>query len=71
MVVLAMHIRRNRAADGHEFRARRDGRKPPARQEGGDHIAKDHARLCRQNAALRIEGQHAVELARRKRRLGV
>ena len=61
VVILAMHVGGDHAADGHMLGARRDGRKKPARQKALDHIAQRDAALRRQNACLRVEREHVPE----------
>jgi hypothetical protein len=70
MVVLAMHIRRDRAAEGDEFRARRDQEEPAALQEGRDNVRQEDPGLGHQRAGGRVEGQHAVHARHPERQPG-
>ena len=55
VVVLAVHVGRDRAAQRDEFRPGRDREKPAARQKGLDDLAQRHARFRDQDARVRIE----------------
>ena len=61
MMILAVHVSRNRAAQRHEARARRDRRKISARQEHVEQLGDSDAGLASEQPAGRIEGEHPIE----------
>ena len=66
VMVLAVHVGRDHAADGHELRPRHDRREITARHERGEDVGEQHARFHREEAARRVESAEAVEPARRQ-----
>src|SRR5512140_1069578 len=71
MVVLAMDVVGDGAAEGHVFRARRDGQEEAARQGEIDDLGEQHARLAAQDSARRVERDEVVEVARTQERPAV
>ena len=61
MVVLAMDIGGDHAADRDEFRPRNDGRKKTARQKGGDDVAQQRARLDGQAPIVFVKMMKAIK----------
>src|SRR6185369_12954164 len=64
MVVLAVDVVGDGAADRHEPRARRDRKEEAARQREGRDFREQHARLAAQRRGGRIERDEAIEVAR-------
>ena len=71
VVVLAVHVGRNQAADGHELRPRNHRRKPSPRHEGPQHVVEPDTGLARQEAGAGIERLHAAQATHRQRELAV
>jgi len=60
VVVLAVHVAGDAAADGHELRPRRHRRKPAPRQEDAQDLGEREPGLAGERAPLAVEGDHAV-----------
>ncbi|MHC2511535.1 hypothetical protein ACVII1_006773 [Bradyrhizobium elkanii] len=69
MMVLAVNVGRDRAADRHEFRAGHDLEEEAARLENGKDVRDSHAGFDRQSRGCGIEAPHPVQAARRDRGL--
>src|ERR1700722_12544092 len=61
MVILAMHVSRNRSAERNEARPGSDRRKKPARQKYIDQLRDRHPGLASQKPGGRIEREHPIE----------
>ena len=61
VVVLAVHVGGERAADGHEPRARRDGHEEAERERGADERVDAHARVDPRNAGVGVDVELVVE----------
>ena len=61
LVVLAVHVVRDRAAEGHELRSRHDRREPAVRHGHAQQPVERQPGLGAQHAALAVEGHDAVE----------
>ena len=64
VVVLAVHVGRQRAADGHEPGARRDGHEPAEWQQHPHQRVEAHAGVDPHDALLDVERTHCVEARR-------
>ena len=71
MVVLAVDVGGDQAADGDESRTRHHGREPAARHETPQDIVEQDARLARQQTALAVERQDPVRAQHRECQVGV
>ena len=60
VVVLAVHVACDAAADRHESRPRGHRRKPAAREEDAQHLGERKPGLAGEPARALVEGQHAV-----------
>ncbi|MGY3693776.1 hypothetical protein ACVIGA_003856 [Bradyrhizobium sp. USDA 3240] len=69
MVILAMNVGCDRAADRHEFRARHDFQEEAARLERSKNVGDGHAGFDRQLGRCGIEASHPVQAVRRDRGL--
>ena len=61
MMILAMHVRGDAAAERYVLGARRDRREPAARNGDVENVLQSHAGLGAQHAARRIELEYPVE----------
>ena len=61
MMVLAVDVRRDRAAQRDGLRAGRDGWEPAARQPPSEDVGDAHARLAVEHAARGVEAEDAIE----------
>ena len=71
MVVLAVDVGGDQAADGDEAGTRHHGRKPAARHERAQDVVEQDARLARQQAGLAVERQDPVVPQHGDRQVGV
>jgi len=68
MMILAVHVVRNGAADGDESRTGRHRREPSAGQELVDDFLQQYAGFALEDAARRIESNESIEAARTEQR---
>ena len=64
MMVLAVDVVGDGAADGDELRARRHRQEPAARNATREDVGQQHAGLALEHAARRVERDEAIEAAR-------
>lgn len=66
MMVLAVHVVRDRAPDGDEARAGHDRQEPAVRHDQIQDVPEENARLASQHAGFPIEGDEAVQASRQQ-----